>query len=99
MCCDEIQTGFGRTGYFMGHEYDSIRPDMVVMGKALSGGMMPVSGVVADAYIMDHIKPGDHGCTYGGNPLAMAVSHEAVKVLVEEGMVENSAVQGAFLLN
>jgi len=98
MCCDEIQAGFGRTGYLMAHHHDKIRPDMLVLGKALSGGMMPISGCVADDHIMNNIKPGDHGCTYGGNPLAMAVAHAAVKTLVEDGMVENSAKMGALLL-
>jgi ornithine--oxo-acid transaminase len=64
------------------------------MGKALSGGMLPVSGCMADDFIMKHIGPGDHGCTYGGNPLAMATAHAAVKTLVDEGMVENSRAMG-----
>ena len=99
MCCDEIQAGFGRTGYLMAHHHDKVRPDMLVLGKALSGGIMPISGCVADDNIMSHIKPGDHGCTYGGNPLAMAVANAAVRTLVDDGMVENSAKMGALLLS
>lgn len=88
----------GRTGKLMAHYHDDVRPDMIVLGKAISGGLMPVSGCVADDRIMQHIKPGDHGCTYGGNPLAMAVAHAAVKTLVEDGMIENSEKMGALLL-
>jgi len=98
MAADEIQTGFGRTGHLMAYEHDQVKPDMVVLGKSISGGFMPVSGCVANDHIMQHIKPGDHGCTYGGNPLAMATSHAAVKCLIEEGMIENSAKMGALLL-
>jgi len=83
----------------MAYEHDQVKPDMVVLGKSISGGFMPVSGCVANDHIMQHIKPGDHGCTYGGNPLAMATSHTAVKCLIEEGMVENSAKMGAILLS
>ena len=74
----------------MGHHWDDVKPDMICMGKAMSGGMMPVSGVVANDNIMLLLKPGDHGSTYGGNPLAMAVAKAAVSTLVDEGMVENS---------
>lgn len=91
---DEIQTGFGRTGKLFAVDWEEMRPDILVMGKSMSGGMMPVSGCVADQHIMKHIGPGDHGSTYGGNPLAMATAHAAVKTLVEEGMVENSQKMG-----
>jgi ornithine--oxo-acid transaminase len=91
---DEVQTGFGRTGKLSGYDWDGIKPDMVCLGKSLSGGMMPVSGVLADDAVMLTIKPGDHGSTYGGNPLAMAVSKVAVQCLVEEGMIENSLKMG-----
>jgi len=78
-------------------EWEDVRPDILVMGKSMSGGMMPVSGCLADSFIMDHIHPGDHGSTYGGNPLAMAVSKTAVQTIVEEGMIENSRVMGDLL--
>ena len=97
MIADEIQTGFGRSGKMFAVDHEEVRPDILVMGKSMSGGMMPVSGCLADDFIMDEIKPGDHGSTYGGNPLAMAVAHAAVKTLVDEGMVENSAAMGALL--
>jgi ornithine--oxo-acid transaminase len=99
LIADEIQTGFGRTGKMFAVEHEDVRPDILVMGKSMSGGMMPVSGCLADAFIMDHIQPGDHGSTYGGNPLAMAVAKSAVETIVEEGMVENSAVMGELLLS
>lgn len=94
MVTDEIQSGLGRTGYMFAADYEKVRPDMIVMGKALSGGMLPVSAVVADAEIMDCIGPGQHGNTFLGNPLAMATAHAAMKTLVDEGMVENSKVMG-----
>jgi len=97
MIADEIQTGFGRTGDLMACHHENVRPDIMVLGKSLGGGMVPVSGCVADNHIMDLIKPGDHGCTYGGNPLAMATAHAAVKCLVDEGMVENSKAMGHLL--
>ena len=78
-------------------DHEEVRPDILVMGKSMSGGMLPVSGCMADSFIMDEIKPGDHGSTYGGNPLAMAVTKAAVQTIVEEGMVENSAKQGELL--
>lgn len=99
MIADEIQSGFGRTGKLFAVDHEDVRPDMLVMGKSMSGGMLPVSGVVGDDFIMNEIRPGDHGSTYGGNPLAMATAHAAVKTLIEEGMVENSAKLGPVLLN
>lgn len=81
----------------MASEWDGARPDILTMGKAISGGMMPVSAVCCDDSLMDLIQPGDHGSTYGGNPLAMAVAHQAVKSLVEEGMIENSQAMGEIL--
>ena len=80
------------------HE-EGVRPDMLILAKSLSGGMMPASGVVCDERVSRHIRPGDHGSTYAGNPLSMATCHAAVKTLVEEGMVENSAVMGKLLLD
>lgn len=97
MIADEIQTGFGRTGKMFAVEHESVRPDILVMGKSMSGGMLPVSGCLSDKFIMDEIKPGDHGSTYGGNPLGMAVAKAAVQTIVEEGMVENSAAMGELL--
>ena len=76
------------------HHWDNVRPDIVSVGKALSGGIMPVSGAFCDDAIMSVIKPGDHGSTYGGSPLAMAVAKTAMQVLVEEGMIENALKMG-----
>ncbi len=87
---DEIQTGYGRTGKFWAYEWEGIRPDIICAGKSMTGGFLPASAAICDAHIMDHIKPGDHGSTYGGNPLAMAVAHASLKTLIEEGMMENA---------
>jgi ornithine--oxo-acid transaminase len=76
-----------------------VRPDVVIVGKALSGGFYPVSAILADDPVMSVFKPGDHGSTFGGNPLAAAVAREALKVLVDEGLVENSATQGAYFVD
>lgn len=81
----------------MAVDWENVKPDILVMGKSMSGGMMPVSGIVADNFIMNEIKPGEHGSTYGGNPLAMATAHAAVRTLIEEGMVENAAKMGPLL--
>lgn len=94
LIADEVQTGLGRTGRMLACDYDGVKPDILVLGKALSGGMMPVSAVLASDEIMLTIKPGQHGSTYGGNPLACAVAMEAVKVLTEEGLVENAYTRG-----
>jgi len=91
---DEIQSGLGRTGKLMAYEHEGIQPDMVILGKALSGGLYPVSAVVADREVMQVFHPGDHGSTYGGNPVAAAVARVALKVLVDEGMIDNSARLG-----
>ena len=96
---DEVQTGWGRTGKLFCYEYEDVKPDIVTVGKALSGGMMPVSAAFANNNIMDLIKPGDHGSTFGGNPLGMAVSKVAIETLIEEKMVENSAKMGEILLD
>lgn len=93
---DEIQTGLARTGKMLACDHENVRPDMLILGKALSGGTMPVSAVLADDEIMLTIKPGDHGSTYGGNPLACKVAITALEVLKEEKMAENAAVQGAY---
>jgi ornithine--oxo-acid transaminase len=92
---DEIQSGLGRTGKLFAYEHDGIRPDGMILGKALSGGAYPVSVFLADDEVMDVFRPGDHGSTYGGNPLGAAVAREAMRVLREEGLVENSAAMGA----
>lgn len=94
---DEIQTGLARTGKMLACDYENVRPDILLLGKALSGGTMPVSAVLADDEVMLTIKPGEHGSTYGGNPLACAVSMAALRVLKEENMMENAMEQGAFL--
>jgi len=98
LVADEIQSGLGRTGRMWAYEHEGIRPDIVIMGKALSGGLYPVSAIVADDEVMDVFHPGDHGSTYGGNPVAAAVARMALRVLQEEGMVERSARLGAYFL-
>ncbi len=95
---DEIQSGLGRTGRMFAYEHEEVRPDVVIVGKALSGGFYPVSAILADDSVMSVFKPGDHGSTYGGNPLAAALGKAALEVLVEEGMVENSARLGSHAL-
>jgi ornithine--oxo-acid transaminase len=87
---DEIQTGLGRTGELLCCDHENVRPDILILGKALSGGVMPVSAVLADNNIMLTIKPGEHGSTYGGNPLASKVSMTALQVLKDEKMAENA---------
>jgi len=96
LICDEVQTGMGRTGKFLCYQWEGIKPDIAIMGKALSGGIMPISCVLADNKIMDCIHPGDHGSTFGGNPLAAEISATAIKVLLEEKMVENSEHMGEY---
>ncbi len=91
---DEIQTGLARTGKMLACDHENIRPDILILGKALSGGVLPVSAVLADDFIMMNIKPGEHGSTYGGNPLACAVAITALTVLKEEKMTENAAAMG-----
>lgn len=94
---DEIQTGLARTGRMLCCDHENVRPDILILGKALSGGTIPVSAVLADDYIMLNIKPGEHGSTYGGNPLACAVAIESLKVLKEENMMENAEAMGEIL--
>lgn len=97
---DEVQTGLGRTGKLMAYMHDlgdDVRPDICTLGKAISGGVSPVSGIVANNEIMDCIKPGDHGSTYGGNPLGMAIAKAAVQAIVDEDMTGNSVRMGAIL--
>ena len=97
LIADEIQTGLARTGKMLACDHEEVRPDIVLLGKALSGGTMPVSAVLADDEIMLTIKPGEHGSTYGGNPLACKVAIAALNVLRDEQMAENSATEGAYL--
>ena len=95
MMLDEIQTGFGRSGKMMAYEWDmDEKPDILIVGKALSGGLMPVSGAFCNDNIMLNIKPGEHGSTYGGNPLAMAVARTAIQTMVDEKMPENAEKMG-----
>ena len=94
---DEVQTGLARTGRRLCVDHAGVRPDIVVLGKALSGGMLPVSAVLADDEVMLTIKPGEHGSTYGGNPLACAVAMEALKVIEEEDLAGNAERCGALL--
>jgi len=91
---DEIQTGLGRTGKLLAEEHEGIEADLTLIGKALSGGFYPVSAVLSNSEVMSVLHPGEHGSTFGGNPLACAVARAALKVLVEEGMVENAARVG-----
>lgn len=95
---DEIQSGLGRTGKLFCFQHEGIRPDIVVIGKALGGGCVPISGILADDEVMGVFKPGDHGSTFGGNPLACAVARSALRVLLEEGMIENSERLGDYFL-
>jgi ornithine--oxo-acid transaminase len=94
---DEIQTGLGRTGKMLACDHENVHPDILILGKALGGGMMPVSAVLADDEIMLTIKPGEHGSTYGGNPLACNIAITALKVLQEEKMEENALIMGELL--
>lgn len=94
MIADEIQTGLCRTGKMLACDHENVRPDILILGKALSGGVLPVSAVLADNDVMLNIHPGQHGSTYGGNPLACAVAMEALKVLKEEKMAENAQAMG-----
>jgi ornithine--oxo-acid transaminase len=96
---DEIQTGLGRTGKILAEEHEGIEADLTLIGKALSGGFYPVSAVLSNSEVMEVLKPGEHGSTFGGNPLACAVARAALRVLVEEKMVENSAEMGVHFLD
>ncbi len=96
---DEIQTGLGRTGKLLAEEHENIEADLTLIGKALSGGFYPVSAVLSNKEVMDVLRPGEHGSTFGGNPLACAVARTALKVIIEENMIENSAVMGEYFLS
>jgi len=95
---DEIQTGLGRTGKLLAEEYEDIEADLTLVGKALSGGFYPISAVLSNSEVLGVLQPGEHGSTFGGNPLACAIARTALKVLIEEGMIENAATQGAYFL-
>lgn len=94
MIADEVQTGMGRTGKMLACDYNKVKPDILILGKALSGGMMPISAVLADKRFMDVIEPGTHGSTFGGNPLASAIATEAINIIQDEDLVHNSYIQG-----
>ncbi len=96
---DEIQSGLGRTGRLFAYQHENVQPDVVIVGKALSGGMYPVSAVLSAREVLGVFRPGDHGSTFGGNPLACAVARTALRVLVEEHLVERSADLGAYFLH
>jgi ornithine--oxo-acid transaminase len=99
LICDEIQTGLGRTGRMLASHHDGVTPDAVLLGKALGGGLLPVSLFLARREVMDVFRPGDHGSTFGGNPIAAAVGLAALDTLVEERLVERSAELGPYLLS
>ncbi len=96
MILDEIQTGLGRTGKLLAEEHDGIEADVTLIGKALSGGFYPISAVLSNTDVLGVFMPGDHGSTFGGNPLACAVARTALKVLVEENMIENAVKMGDY---
>ncbi len=97
LICDEIQTGLGRTGTFLASNHDSVQPDGLMLGKALGGGVYPVSAFLARRTVLERFTPGDHGSTFGGNPLAAAIASEALDILVDEGLIDNSASMGSYL--
>ena len=99
LCADEIQTGLGRTGRLFCYEHDDIRPDIVILGKALSGGLYPVSAIACDGGIMRAFQPGTHGSTYGGNPLACAVGISSLDVILEEKLPQKAEEQGSYFLS
>lgn len=96
LMADEIQTGLGRTGKLFASDHEGVRPDVVILGKALGGGVYPISAVLADKPILGLFRPGEHGSTFGGNPLAAAAARAALRVIVEEKLVENAATLGEY---
>lgn len=96
LIADEIQTGLGRTGRLFASDYENVRPDVMIIGKALSGGFYPISAVLADRAILGLFQPGEHGSTFGGNPLAAAIGRAALQVIVEEHLVERAAGMGEY---
>jgi ornithine--oxo-acid transaminase len=99
MMTDEIQTGLGRTGRLLAEEHEGVEADLTMIGKALAGGFYPISAVLSNKEVLGVFQPGDHGSTFGGNPLACAVARTALKVLIEEGMIENAAKMGDYLMD
>lgn len=99
LIADEIQTGLGRTGRLFASDYEDVRPDIMIIGKALSGGFYPVSAVLADSELLGLFQPGEHGSTFGGNPLGAAVARAALGVIVEENLVENAAQMGEYFMD
>jgi ornithine--oxo-acid transaminase len=99
LMCDEIQSGLGRTGELFAYMHEGIKPDVLIIGKALAGGFYPVSAVLASKEVLGVFHPGDHGSTFGGNPLACAVARTALRVLVEERLVERSRALGQYFLD
>jgi ornithine--oxo-acid transaminase len=98
LIADEIQTGLGRTGKMFACEHESVRPDIITIGKALSGGFYPVSAIVADKELLGLFEPGEHGSTFGGNPLGIAIARASLRVINEEHLSENSAKMGEYLM-
>ncbi|NLG71925.1 MAG: ornithine--oxo-acid transaminase [Chloroflexi bacterium] len=99
MIADEIQTGLGRTGKLFACQHEDVRPDITVIGKALSGGFYPVSAVLADRDVLGLFRPGEHGSTFGGSPLGAAVARAALRVIVEENLIENAVKMGEYLMD
>ncbi len=99
LIADEIQTGLGRTGKLFASDYENVRPDMIIIGKALSGGFYPVSAVLADSPLMSLFQPGEHGSTFGGNPLAAAVARASLKVIMDEKLIENAFQLGEYFVD
>jgi ornithine--oxo-acid transaminase len=99
LICDEVQTGLGRTGRLLACEHDGIRPDGLMLGKALGGGLLPVSAFLARDDVMAVFRPGDHGSTFGGNPLACAVGLAALDLLEEENLAQRAQAMGALLMD
>lgn len=94
MICDEVQTGIGRTGNLLASPCDENRADIIILGKALTGGMLPMSAILTDNHVMEFMKPGMHGSTYGGNPLAAKIAMEAIDIVIEEKLMENAVIMG-----
>ncbi len=99
MITDEIQTGLGRTGKMLAEEHEGVEADLTLIGKALSGGFYPISAVLSNKAVLGTFQPGDHGSTFGGNPLGVAAARMALKVIVEEGMIENAAKMGNYMMS